>query len=150
MVSNMHKISSSNLNSLFLKNKEKNVSGAAFTVKSKRTGKEYTFKIAQKAFKGFSYLHVSVERQYLNFMYLGYYRLGKLFKKDRDLNKTVETNTESAKAVSWLLKMIDSNKFQTIDENVEIYHLGSCLKCGKTLTDTYSMETGFGPVCRKS
>jgi len=41
-----------------------------------------------------------------------------------------------------------SNNFDNLNQSVDIFHLGKCLKCGKTLTDSNSIEVGFGPVCR--
>jgi hypothetical protein len=146
----MNKVESKFLNSLFFKGDSKKSNGAPFTIKSKKTGKDYTFKISQMIFNGNPYLHVKVENGYLNFSYLGYYRDGKLFKRDKATGKLNQVESQSANAVAWLLKLILSEKYNTIDTNVEIYHLGSCLKCGKTLTDSFSIETGFGPVCRTS
>ena len=44
-MSNLHKIDQSNIISLITNMDEKNLNGGAFTIRSKRTGKDYTFKI---------------------------------------------------------------------------------------------------------
>ena len=66
-----HKISSTALASVI--NSEKNNSGADFTLKSLATGKDFTYKIARKEFKGNWYTDISVEVGYLDFQYLGTY-----------------------------------------------------------------------------
>ena len=121
---------------------EKNNGGAAFTVRSKVTGKDFTFKINRSEFNGKFYTHVKVEKEYLNFVYLGSYFNGGMFKK-RQLVKT-----PAALAIAWVLKMIENQKFDILKEGVELMHLGNCLKCGRTLTDADSIQMGLGPVCR--
>jgi len=67
-----HPISAENL--VHLINKEgKKLSGAPFTIRSKKTGKDYTFKVSQAFFNNNNYLHLKVETQYLHFKYLGWY-----------------------------------------------------------------------------
>ncbi|MFL6263412.1 MAG: DUF6011 domain-containing protein [Thermoanaerobaculia bacterium] len=34
-----------------------------------------------------------------------------------------------------------------IAPDVEIWHAGRCGRCGKLLTDPYSIESGIGPIC---
>ena len=121
---------------------EKNNSGAEFTVRSKATGKDFTFKIARSLWNGKFYTHVKVEKGYLDFSYLGSYFNGKVF------NKRQVVNTPAATAITWVLNKVMEQKFSLLDNNVEIMHLGKCLKCGKTLTDAESISFGLGPVCR--
>lgn len=136
-----HAISAQNL--VHLINKEgKKLSGAPFTIRSKKTGKDYTFKVSQALFNNNNYLHLKVETQYLIFKYMGWYKDGKV------INKKVEVDTPASQAISWFMKMLLANKLDVLDSNVDIFHLGKCLKCGKTLTDANSIEVGFGPVCR--
>ena len=35
-----------------------------------------------------------------------------------------------------------------VDEQVEIYHIGKCGRCGRKLLDPNSIEAGLGPICR--
>lgn len=116
--------------------------GAAFTVRSMKTHKDYTYKISKSEFNGQLYTHVRVETEYLNFSYLGSYRNGKIVRK----GSTVET--PSAVAISWILDKVQANKFELLNSNVELMHLGKCVRCGKTLTDATSIEIGLGPTCR--
>lgn len=125
-----------------LLNDKKESKGAPITVKSKASGKDYTFKLARKFFKERDYLHIKVETQYLDFKYLGYYRDGKIIKKGE------EVNTPSATAIGWVLRNIEKNRIDVVQNGVEIMHAGKCIKCGKTLTDAESIEIGLGPICR--
>lgn len=121
---------------------DKNNSGAEFTLVSKTTGKDFTFKIDRKAFNGRMFTFVKVEKNYLEFYYLGSYYNGSLW------NKKTKVESLSAKAISWVLSNVEKQKFEMLDNNVEILHLGKCLRCGRTLTDQESIQIGLGPVCR--
>ena len=135
-----HKISSTALSSVI--NSEKNNSGADFTLKSLATSKDYTYKIARKEFKGNWYTHISVEVGYLNFEYIGTYFGGAIRRKGAPIT------TQSAQAIAFVLKKVEEQKFAILDEKMDLMHKGSCLVCGRTLTDANSIETGLGPVCR--
>ncbi len=136
-----YSISAENLKH-FINNEGKKLNGAPFTIRSKKSGKDYTFKVSQVPFKDNNYIHIKVETEYLNFKYMGWYRDGKI------INKKLEVNTPASQAVSWFLRQMFSNNFNNLNQSVDIFHLGKCLKCGKTLTDSNSIEVGFGPVCR--
>ena len=136
-----YSISAENLKH-FINNEGKKLNGAPFTIRSKKSGKDYTFKISQVPFKDNNYIHIKVETEYLNFKYMGWYRDGKI------INKKLEVDTPASQAVSWFLRQMFSNNFDNLNQSVDIFHLGKCLKCGKTLTDANSIEVGFGPVCR--
>lgn len=118
------------------------VKGASFTVKSLETGKDFTFKIERNEFLKNMYTHVKVEKNYLDFYRLGTYSKGVL------KHKQEEVHTPAADAAAWILRQIEKNNMETLREKVEVYHLGKCLRCGRSLTDAHSIETGFGPYCR--
>ena len=120
---------------------EKNNSGAPFTVRSIATGKDYTFKISRTEFNGQFYTHVKVEAGYLEFQYLGCYKNGIIQRKGQAVTST------SAKAIQFILRKVEAGKFEELASLVEFFHLGSCLRCGRTLTDAQSIEAGLGPVC---
>jgi hypothetical protein len=121
-------------------NKQSN--GAPITIKSKNTGKDYTFKLARKFFNDKGYLHIKVETQYMDFKYLGHYKNGTIVRKGS------EVTTPSATAIGWLLRNIEKSNIEVVDRGVEIMHIGKCIKCGKPLTDANSIEIGLGPICR--
>jgi hypothetical protein len=126
----------------------KELKGAPFTVRSKRTGVDFTYKVTQSVFKDVRYFHVKVEKMLdgiLGFYYLGYFRAdeGKIFAKGR-----VPVETPSALAIGWVLRKAFAKDAAALDEGVEAFNLGSCCVCGKRLSDARSIELGIGPVCR--
>lgn len=118
--------------------------GGEFTVVSKKTGKSFTFKIANKSFKGITYCHVSVVTEYLNWRYLGVFFNGKIYHKKQLVS------TLSADSIAWIITRVKNSDFELLDNSVEVMHLGNCIRCGKTLTDVDSIERGLGPECAKS
>lgn len=70
----LHPVPSSSLE-IVLKT-EKNNDGGNFTLRSKKSNKDYTYKIKRSEFKGRWYTHVFIERQYLDFLRLGTYSNG--------------------------------------------------------------------------
>ena len=134
-----HIISSTTLNSVI--KAEKNNDGASFNIKSLVTGKEYTYTISRKKFNDKWYTHISVEMGYMNFKRIGTYFKGKIF------NKSAVINTPSASAIAWVLRKVEEGKFNLLNQSVEITHMGSCLRCGKPLTDSNSVGRGLGPTC---
>lgn len=131
-------VSSASLMSLFV---NKNIKGGRFTLKSKASGKEFTYSISRSEFKGNWYTHVKVENNYLEFKKLGSYRNGRITKKQ------IPVNTLSAKAIAFVLNAVENAEFDYLDKVMETYHLGACMRCGKTLTDSESINRGLGPIC---
>jgi hypothetical protein len=133
------KISSESLKDVVVR--EKKSPGGVFTVKSKKTGKEYSYKIGRAEYNGHWFTHVRVEAGTQRFKYLGWYEKGKLVRSGKDVI------TPSAVAIAAVLKMVELRKFDWLDEKMELYHEGKCLTCGRPLTDSESIKRGIGPVC---
>ena len=121
---------------------EKNNNGAIFTVKSCKTGKDYTYKISRSSYNGKWYTHINVETEYLKFKRLGTYFNGVI------TNKKSVIDSPSAVAIAFVLDKVEKEQFVYLDKNIELMHSGHCLSCGKTLTDSMSIEIGLGPTCR--
>ncbi len=121
---------------------KKNNTGAEFTVVSKATGKDFTFKISRSEWKGNFYTHIRVEKEYLNFTYVGSYYNGAITRKRK------EVNTPAATAISWVLAKVEQQKFNLLDNSIELLHLGKCIRCGRKLTYHKSIKMGLGPICR--
>lgn len=134
-----HKMNPLALEHVIRSNKQN--SGAEFTVRSKRTGKDFTYKLSRSTYHGHTYTHVKVETQYQQYQYLGYYDCGMIVRK----KDSVET--PSAVAIAWVLRQVENKNITALD-GVEVFHLGKCVRCGATLTDATSIEIGLGPVCR--
>jgi hypothetical protein len=120
--------------------KKKN-SGSNFTIKSGKTGTEFTYRIKRSKFNDVWYTHIFVETQYLSFKYLGSYFKGKMYRKRE------QVKTPSASAIGFVLSKVETGKCEWLDKNVELMHTGSCLVCGRELTDSESIKNGIGPVC---
>ena len=138
---NPHVVSSKVLSEVITR--EKNNPGGIFTVKSKSTGKEYSYKIKRTEWNGKWFTHIKVEKNGgSRFVYLGW------FGNDGKLHRAGSVvNTPAAVAIAAVLNMVAKKKFDWLDEKMELYHAGSCLVCGKTLTDSESINRGIGPVC---
>jgi len=135
-----HIISSSALYEVI--SREKNNKGADFTIKSLKTGKDYTFKIRRSLYNGNWYTHVSVEIEYLKFIRLGTYFNGTIRHKGNIVD------SPSAVAIAYVLSKVEAKAFDFLDTAIEVMHTGNCLVCGKTLTDADSIARGLGPICR--
>lgn len=131
-------IKSENLSKVL--NRRKRTNGV-FTVKSLKTGKDFTFKIKKNKYKNKWYIHLYVEIEYLNFKRLGCYFNGKIY------NKNSNTNTKACKTISFILNKVENEEFEFLDNNIEIMHIGKCIACGKILTDSESIKRGLGPIC---
>ena len=135
-----HIISSSALYEVITR--EKNNKGADFTIKSLKTGKDYTYSISRSLYNGNWYTHVKVEVEYLKFVRLGTYFNGSIRHKGNLVD------SPSAVAIAYVLGKVEAKQFDFLDSAVEVMHTGRCLVCSKTLTDADSIAFGLGPVCR--
>lgn len=123
--------------SIFLKDIK---ASGMFTLKSSKTGKEFTYNIQRfKSKKYENYLtKVSIETGYMNFRVIGYYYNG-LITIGGNQNASI-----GAQAVQYVLRKVEQNLPIT---DVTVFHTGNCLKCGKILTDSQSIERGLGQKC---
>lgn len=110
-----HLISSVALSAIL--SSEKNNNGAEFTIKSHRTGKDFTYKIKRSKFNNVWYTHVCVEQDYLNFK-----RLGTYFNNEEvtirhfgDYNDSI-FRWEKEHKLSSYTKLLEKNIFQKIYE----------------------------------
>lgn len=116
---------------------------AVVTLVSKRTGERFTYRVSEsKPKEGKQPVHfVSVltgpdNRQDYEF-------LGTIFPDGnyrRSMKSQIGPDAPSAKAWEWTWYNLDTDR-------VEIWHEGTCSKCGRALTDPASIERGLGPVC---
>lgn len=121
-------------------NRKKKTNGV-FTLRSIATGKDFTYKVSRSEFKGNWYTHISVEKEYKNFVRLGSYFGGRITKK-RQL-----VNTPSAQAIAFVLSKVEAGAIAWLDSKMELMHMGSCVACGRDLTDAVSIQSGLGPIC---
>ena len=137
----MSKIPSIHLSKVI--NREKKNKGAKFTIRSRKTGKDYTYRVSRSHFKDQWYTHVEVEKGYLNFNRLGVYNA----KRGVITHKGQHVTTPAAEAIAYVLRQVTNGKCEWLDTQLDVMHTGACIVCGKELTDAYSIENGIGPVC---
>lgn len=123
--------------------KSEKKSSSIVTIKSKKTGKDFTFKIVRKIHKEKLYTHIYVETGYLEFRYLGFYDGQNIIRQHQ-----IQENL-SSKSISWCLNHLKSEEeIKKLEMLTTWYHTGHCIKCNKILTDAKSIELGIGPKCR--
>ena len=114
---------------------------AVIVVKSKRTGKDVTYKLSKAESKP---IKVGYEDGYNNFAFSHWTSSG-------NIRAFVGYEKQTGKVTlggKWLLLELYSKSVDKIMAQAELYHTGRCLKCNRILTDLESVELGFGPICR--
>lgn len=118
---------------------------ATLTIRSSKTGNRFTYRIRQSEDKGdgkapvfFVALMNGPDNDesyiYLGTIFAGRFRLTAKSKVSKD--------APSAIAFDWFSRNWES-------EAVEVWHEGSCGRCGRKLTVPESIESGIGPVCER-
>lgn len=105
------------------------------------SGNRFTFKVKQV--KDSNMFFVSVlngpdRYSYIGTAIEGNYRHGK--------KSVISKDAQSVKVFDYVLNKLKSNK---LPEIIEVWHEGSCGKCGRPLTVPSSILTGIGPSCAK-
>ena len=59
----------------------------------------------------------------------------------------VSADALSAKVLRWALDVVYGRR--SLPAGYAIEHSGSCGRCGRTLTEPESLESGIGPTCRQ-
>lgn len=125
---------------------EKQKKSAPIIIQSRRTGKDYTFKISRSEYQEKWYTHIWIEQTYNHYAHMGTYwrghnSKGSIIKDGRRLT------SQGAKAIVWVLDHAIHKRFSSLQKQVAILHTGRCLACGRELTDAESVKRGVGPVC---
>jgi hypothetical protein len=110
---------------------------ATFTLRSKPTGKRYTFKVAR----------YEPGRYNVNLL-VGpdqYSRIGWFDGTGFHAQITGSALLQACAAFQWFIRARPAK----IDEQVEFWHAGRCARCGRELTVPESIESGFGPECAR-
>ncbi len=123
---------------------------AIFTVKSKVTGKHFTFKaIASKLdmMKGcYSIFVLTGPDNASNYTYMGMVDTRRNGNLIRTRKSKVGPDSPSFKAFRWVYGRLLQDLPLT---DCTIQHEGKCGKCGRKLTHPDSLESGIGPECAK-
>ena len=122
-------------------------SKSTITLKSGDTGKWFTFKIRK---------HKEIDSIFFVSLLVGpdndnsYKYLGTIFINDKNFSfkltkkSSITKESLSFKAFNFFIYNLNKN---VLHEKLEVYHNGSCSKCGRKLTTPRSLEIGMGPIC---
>ncbi len=116
---------------------------ARVTMKSRKTGHHYTFRVRQSNDKEVWFVGILMDGDNES----GYIPLGLINRQNRFvlLRRTAfKETTPSFVAFRWAWSHIMSGR---IPDSVEVWHEGACGRCGRALTHPESIESGFGPEC---
>jgi hypothetical protein len=120
---------------------------ATVTLVSKRTGDRFTFRVSESKPR----VGEPAGKKPVHFVNVltgpdnrrDYSFLGTIFPDGgyrRSMKSQIGPDAPSAKAWEWTWNNLDADQ-------VEVWHEGSCSRCGRALTDPASIERGLGPVC---
>lgn len=130
---------------------------AKVTLVSKKTGTRFTYRVrepnptthntgAVQAFSKRKILFVSLLTGPDNDTSYSY--LGQIYPSDMNYQhgrkSRISVLALSAKAFAWFWDNLQEGK---IPDQLEVWHEGTCGKCGRSLTDPQSIARGIGPVC---
>jgi len=120
---------------------------AYFTVRSKKTGTRFTFRVAipkwaRKEDKDVFYVSLlSGPDNEHNYSYMGLIRDGRFSLAKKSL---ITVDAPSYKAFEFTMMALGRKHLPT---TLEIWHEGRCGRCGRKLTVPSSVERGIGPEC---
>lgn len=127
---------------------------AYFTVRSKKTGTRYTYRVSRAACSRCKRLDCQCWKYPAYFVALltgpdntgDYSYLGILRENAFQLTRASKMNDASlpVRAFRWVWDALAKGAYPG---NVEIWHEGRCGRCGRTLTVPESVERGIGPDC---
>ena len=122
---------------------------ATITLRSGNTDKHYTYKItAHKEDNNLFFVRLlNGPDNEDDYSYIGcYYKDTQIFNPCKTWkNKANHCWPPSLRAIKYFFDKIDG-----LPDNLHVYHEGKCAKCGRKLTTPESLETGFGPECRRT
>lgn len=133
---------------------------AVFTLVSKKTGTRYTYKLQlpkhdensrypapdPKTGPFFAKVLTGPENE-SDYTFLGTTRLRDGRPSYTHSGKSrVSSTAPSVVAFEWFLRALDGDRISKLDA-VEVFHTGTCCRCGRALTVPESVASGIGPVC---
>lgn len=124
---------------------------ATVTLKSKKTGSRYTYKVSvpreQNADRPIWFVSLlSGPDNEHSYQYFGNLR-PHTFEVGR--NSRISADAPSVRAFRWFYTKVLQEESEAALEQLEVWHEGHCGRCGRKLTVPESIESGFGPECIK-
>lgn len=128
---------------------------AIFTIRSKATGKRFTYKIYKAAAPAPGKDQIwwcnllcgpDNSNDYKYFGFLAQYPQGFYgYHHGRPSKACAACSADSVKGFYYVvMNIIHKNR---IPDDIELWHEGACGRCGRRLTRPESIESGFGPEC---
>lgn len=120
---------------------------ATITLRSKATQTRFTYRLRESDDKQCLFVGLlNGSDNESNYKYLGrisreVFWAGRKVPRDGDIGK----DAPSSRAFAWSWQKLVSG---TLPEQLEVWHEGSCGRCGRKLTVPESIASGFGPECR--
>jgi Family of unknown function (DUF6011) len=116
---------------------------ARVTLVSIKTGTRFTYKVSQPTEHGPHFVSLLTgQNNDADFTFLGTIFEGKTYRAGK--KSTIGSEAPSAVAFAWAWKMFSHN---VLPSSLEVWHEGTCGKCGRALTVPSSIASGIGPVC---
>lgn len=125
---------------------------AIFTLRSRRTGNRFTYKVSKKENENFWFVSVLTGADNNNdYTYLGnisvngpqHQRYGS-HSFWHSKKRQISPDAPSAKAFAWAFRKL---VVRAATPDLEIHHCGFCGRCGRLLTVPESVASGYGPEC---
>ena len=113
---------------------------AIFTIRSKKTGTRFTYKVSKGKDNLWFVGLLSGPDNNADYQYIGIITSDKKFIRTK--RSKVGYEAPSFKAFSWFFSHLSN-----FEKQADIYHEGRCGRCGRRLTVPESIESGFGPEC---
>ena len=118
---------------------------ATFTIENSRTGNRFTFKVVQPTADHPHFVRVLTgSDNEADYTFLGTIFDGANYRHGK--RSPIGSQAQAARVFTWAWPKILAH---TLPEEVEIYHAGTCGRCGRKLTVPESVLSGFGPECIK-
>lgn len=126
---------------------------ATFTLRSRRTGTRFTYRVNKKDGEDFWFVKVLTGPENTkDYTYLGnisvngpqYLRYGS-HSFWHSKKQQVSPDAPSAKAFAWAFRRFVVGT--DVSADMDFFHAGSCARCGRTLTTPESIARGWGPEC---
>lgn len=111
---------------------------AVVTFRNSSTGNRHTYKIRQPDDEHPHFVSIPAGGE--GWLFMGTIFDGEHYRHGR--KSSVSQDSAGAMAFAWIWRHIDE-----LPEEIEIWHEGSCLRCGRQLTVPESIASGYGPIC---
>lgn len=114
-----------------------------FTIQNEATGNRFTYRVQKSEDGGIHFVGVLTGSDNMgDYSYLGCIKGDEFF---RTKKSRIGADALSFKAFDWLWNKVQAGA--DLPKSVQIWHEGSCCRCGRRLTTPESVSKGIGPVC---